>query len=360
MDLQNLTYISKLISKDFDGDQIKINQQMSKFFKKARENVKNNKCFYCNKAVDSFCNSHNIPAFCLKNISTKGKIFTANSIIKFPFYLKEEVGVNNAGTFHIICKDCDNTLFQEYEDPFAYNAPPTHKMLTAIALKCSLKNIYKRKIETEMFKMIQATAKTKHIMHNNIVNALDLQDYTSDYNKAKKYLNSNDNDGYYLIYFDLLNYTVPIAFQGQIALYVDFDGNIVNDIYNQNPKYHIKALFLCVFPLKDKTAIILFIDNKEKRFTKFYKKLKSLSHREKLSVLNYLIFLYSEDFFYSEKLEQIFANDMHVKEITGKTTTIGFSIEDILRTDMFKHIKKEYDLNQYVDFPNFLSEEYKL
>ena len=28
----------------------------------------------------------------------------------------------------------------------------------------------------------------------------------------------------YLIYYNLLNYTVPIAFQGQIALYVDFDG----------------------------------------------------------------------------------------------------------------------------------------
>ena len=65
-----------------------------------------------------------------------------------------------------------------------------------------------------------------------------MKDFLMDFNKAKKQIKSNYNDGYYLIYYTLLNYTVPIAFQGKISLYVGFDGKVINDIYNYNPNYN--------------------------------------------------------------------------------------------------------------------------
>ena len=360
MELHNLTSKSEWISKNFDIDSIEMNKKMSRIIKQARENAKGKSCFYCGRAMDSFCNSHSIPAFCLRNIGSDGIVLTANTIIEFPFYLKEESGINNAGTFHIICEDCDNTIFQEYENPDIYNDKPSHQVLAAIALKCSLKSIYKRKVEIEQYKLMQAIKETQQFIQTNAVNSLDLQDFLNDYNKAKKYINSRYNDGYYLIYYDLLNYTVPIAFQGQIALYVDFDGTIVNDIYNKDPNYHMKDLFVCVFPLKNKTAVMLFIDNGEKRYRRFYKKFNSLTQEDKLSVINYLIFLYSEDFYCSETLKQELKKDKDVKEITGKTTMAGISFDDIIKGDVFERIQKEYILNEYLKFPNFLSEKYKI
>lgn len=360
MELHNLTKDSEGLLKDFKGNFVEINKQMTRHIKQARENAKGTTCIYCGKPVSSFCNSHNIPAFCLRNIDSDGMVLTVNSIVEFPFYFKEDSGINNAGTFHIICEDCDNTIFQEYENPDVYNIKPLHKILAAIALKSSLKYIYKRKVEIEQYKLMQTIKDAPRFTQTNEVNTLDLQDYLMDFNKAKKYLNNNYNDGYYLIYYDLIDYTVPIAFQGQIALYVDFDGNIVNDIYNKDSNYHMKDLYICVFPLKNKTAILLFIDNNENRYRKFYKKFNSLSRVDKLSVINYLIFLYSEDFYCSKSLRQVLKNNKTVKEITGKTTTAEISFDDLMMGNVYENIQREYDLKEHRNFPNFLSEEYKV
>lgn len=360
MKLHNLTEIGEWILKNSNGDFVEANKQMTRIIKQARANAKGATCLYCGRPVTSFCNSHNIPAFCLRNIDSNGMVLTVNSIIEFPFYFKEDSGVGNAGTFHIICEDCDNTIFQEYESPDAYNDKPSHKILAAIALKSNLKYIYKRKVEIEQYKLMQKIKDSPHFNQINEVNALDLKDFLMDFGKAKKQVNSNYNDGYYLVYYDLLNYTVPIAFQGQIALYVDFDGNIVNDIYNKAPNYHVKSLYLCIFPLENKTVIILFIDNNEKRYRKFYKKFNTLSREEKLSVINYLVFLYSEDFYCSEALKQVLKSDRTVKEITGKTTMADISIDDIMTGNVDEQLRSEYNLNEHKNFTNFLSEKYRI
>lgn len=361
MELLNLTKASEWISKNFNGNAFEVNKQISRIIKQARDNAKGTTCLYCGKTVTSFCNSHNIPAFCLRNIDSNGMILTANSIIEFPFYLKEDCGVGNAGTFHLICEDCDNTLFQEYENPNAYNAIPSHRILAAIALKSNLKYIYKRKVEIEQYKLMQQAIKAApRFTQMNEVNSLDLKYFSIDFYKAKKQIKSNYNDGYYLIYYDLLNYTVPLAFQGEIALYFDFDGNIVNDIYNKDPNYNIKNLYICIYPLENKTAVMLFIDNNEKRYRKFYKGFKKLSREDKLSVINYLIFLYSEDFYCSETLKQVLKNDKKVKEITGKTTMTSISSDDIMKGNVYERLQAEYNLNEHSKFTNFLSEKYKI
>ena len=60
-------------------------------------------------------------------------------------------GVKNAGTFQIICENCDNTQFQKYEDPNSYIDPPSDLMLAQIALKNYLHLISKRMIENEVY-----------------------------------------------------------------------------------------------------------------------------------------------------------------------------------------------------------------
>ena len=62
-----------------------------------------------------------------------------------------ENGVNKAGTFHLICNDCDSKIFSDYENPDNYSNQPTPKMIAQMALKNSLKSISKRLFEIELF-----------------------------------------------------------------------------------------------------------------------------------------------------------------------------------------------------------------
>lgn len=198
------------------------------------------------------------------------------------------------------------------------------------------------------------------VQNINAVKELDLSDYLTAINKAKKLVTKEDNDGYYLFSYMLLNYVTPIAFQGLITLYVDFDGNIVNDIYNMDQAYHTKELNVCVLPLETKTAVLLFIDNNEARYRSFYKKFRKLSNEEKLSVINYMILLYTEDYFITEEMKQRMISDDKVAEIIGQTSIGSISVEDILTTDIIGKMKEIYRLDKHKSIPNYLSEEFKV
>ena len=129
---------------------IEATKVMNKILKDSRSQAKQRKCYYCGRDCTSFCNSHTLPAFCLRNIARDGKVFYLNTIINMPLQ-KNDKGVNEAGTFHLICRDCDSKIFQDYEDPNNYEDIPSIKMLAQIDMKNNLKNISKRLVENEMY-----------------------------------------------------------------------------------------------------------------------------------------------------------------------------------------------------------------
>ena len=122
---------------------IETQKKVKKILKDSRNQAKKKTCYYCGKPCDGFCNSHTVPAFCLKNIADKGKVYYANTIIDLPI-LKADKGVNEAGTFHLICRECDGKIFQDYEEPLNYEDMPTIKMLAQVDMKNNLKFISKR------------------------------------------------------------------------------------------------------------------------------------------------------------------------------------------------------------------------
>ena len=86
--------------------------------KKAKESVRLGYCFYCNKEVTSFCLSHTVPKFVLKNIARKGKIYNT---FYYGFFeemkvIDGESGIKNTGIFKLICRECDSKVFQDYEN----------------------------------------------------------------------------------------------------------------------------------------------------------------------------------------------------------------------------------------------------
>lgn len=125
-------------------------KELNPILAQSRKRAKKDKCIYCNEEKTSFCNSHSIPAFCLKNIATDGYLYYSNTLIDVAL-LDSEKGVKNAGIFQLICRDCDSKIFQEYED-------------------------------------------------------------LSNYEKAKRLSQKNWKGEYYQFYYEKLDYVVPVAF----------------------------------------------------------------------------------------------------------------------------------------------------
>src|SRR5690606_32710592 len=68
----------------------------------SRQDAKNKDCFYCGEKQSSFCNSHSIPEFILRNIAVNGKVYSSNKLISLSFQ-DEDKGLKNSGTFQLIC-----------------------------------------------------------------------------------------------------------------------------------------------------------------------------------------------------------------------------------------------------------------
>lgn len=333
-------------------------KEMSELIRQGRAAAKGTTCYYCGKPVSSFCNSHSIPAFCLRNIATKGEVLTPNALIDFPL-LETEKGVNKAGTFQLICRECDSKIFADYENPDNYSTAPTPAMIAQIALKNALKAISKRKFEIEFFNagFAKIGRHEDFFELKNQINEMDLSEYIGDFRKAKKAIEKGRTNEYYLWFFERLNYVVPIAFQCSLALVFDFEGNVINDIYNQSPDYKIKNINICVFPLENETAIIMFVDDGERRYRKFIKQFKKLTLDDQLAALTFIMFAYSEDIYFSKSIQCDVSQHQALCQASRTSQDIISLIEDL---DALELIKEDYDLNKRHSIPNLLSAKYKL
>ena len=349
--------------------EIEMNKKISKLMSNSRKACKLDCCYHCKQPTTKFCNSHFVPRFCLENIGINGEVTGPNSILKLPNtgipISKEHIGINSSGTFQIICRDCDSKIFQKYEDPNYYSSDdqPNQVVLAQIAMKDYLKFISKRMMERALYE-----AQREYCMEHSIKNPyfkkrqeagirisnIDLLSYENDYKKACKIAISNDI-GFYVIFYKILDYVTPIAVQTPVALAIDLEGNVVNDIFNMDLNYNVSDLHICVFPLKTKTAVIMFIKEGDKKYRKFYKQFRKLSDADQLAVINYLVFLYSEDYFLARDIDKIV--DLNKFNEVAVKTPIIWNSTPVTSTSA---LSDEFALTDYNTIPNLLSEYYKL
>ena len=184
---------------------------------------------------------------------------------------------------------------------------------------------------------------------------LDLETYTKDFNNAKKNADDDKASGYYMFYFRQLDYVVPIAIQAPIVVSIDFEGNIVNDVFNMNSNYHPSDLHLCILPLKESTVILLFVKEGDKTYRRFRKQFQKLDDDSKLGAINYLVFLYTEDYFMAKELRGKI--DFKVLKETVNIMPIIWDTAPISDT---KVLSEKFNLSNWMSIPNLLSPEYKL
>lgn len=345
--------------KAYLDQKIAVNKKMSNILKKAKGNAKPNACFVCQKPCSSFCNSHSVPQFCLKQIAIDGKVYPSAWNSGLPLQ-DREFGVKEAGTFQIICNDCDSKVFQEYETPEIYSSPPSGRVLAQICMKNYLQMISKRRNEIELYKLEaeQFPSHSLSALHNIEIAKLDLNEYESAFERAYKASNGNHDDWYYLCYFQKLDYVVPFAFQGQVALVCGLDGEVINDIYNMSPDYHLEEIHIVVFPLAAGSVVLLITDSRRARYRKFYRQLKKLQLEDQLAVINYIIFSYSENVFISKGLDKNVLADSAFQEMCY-TTNIAVSPTPINGRALDVALDA-FNLSRRHAVPNLLSKKYAL
>lgn len=354
----DLGIMPDFIRDKFEENEIELKKEFSQILSESRKLAKEEKCIYCGEKVNSFCNSHSVPAFILKNIAVNGEVYNSNELVKIPL-IEGESGVNSSGTFRIICRDCDSKIFSDYENPDNYCNKPTSKMIAQIAMKNFLKCISKRKLEIQFYDLLFTEYGLPEDIYRQkqMINNIDLEEYMKDYERAKRVdLKGWDNE-YYMFYYEKLNYVVPIAFQSNIALTTDLEGSVINDIYHMSKDYKIQSLHICIFPFENSSTIFLFIDSKERRYRQFYKQFNKLSFEDKLVVVNYIIFSYSEDVFMSKEINDLVIQNEYLIKSSRKSSDIISTTKDF---DTDTLLKETFDFSEMHLIPNLLSEEYKI
>ena len=336
-------------------DTIKVRKRLSNIQQESRRRAKQDICCICGKTVTSFCNSHSIPRFVLERIARDGQVLNGAYALDLPFVHQQD-GVNRSGTFYLLCNDCDNMFFSDYENENALLDDPTTRSLAQIDLKNVLLQLSKRYYEVELYDVLQERTSN---LHNKIyldtIHSLDIRDYLFDFRRAMKIITKNLKSGYDIVYSELLPYVVPIATQSGITMTKDMENNTINDIYNDSPDNRIQTMHCCVFPLKDKTRILLFHHKDDRNYKSFDRQFAKLSKLEKLQYINYLIFKYTDNYFAAPELTSCFSTEMKLKQLcreNGDLPDLGFvpMMDDII----------PYQPVAPDEIPNFLSEDHKL
>lgn len=214
----------------------RLKKTLAKSWRETYDNIKPEHCILCGERKTSYCNSHTIPQFVLKNIAKSGMIGTLNAIIELPIknFEKYEKGVKKSGVIHSIFISCDSKYFKDYENPENLKNVITDKMLAEIALKNFLMEIVRTRIDKEG---LNNKIKNLEVFTNRPSELLnfqdwDLEDFENEVEEHKNNIVKNHTGAYQIIFHEVLPYKVPLAFQDSISVIEDMDGFIINNTKN--------------------------------------------------------------------------------------------------------------------------------
>lgn len=337
-----------------DGlDRILVKKQLNDFLKQAQKDSKTDKCIVCGKSTTSFCNSHSVPRVYLKNIAENGKVMQANGLLRVEA-LDDLKGVNNSGTFRLICNECDSKLFHTYEDPqnIKANELPDN-LLAEIALKDVILMLSKRNVERAIYQKASEQGNFSGLETVFESQNLDVRDFK---NEMDLYLNITDtaSNSFQIVYHQVLPYTTPIAVQTPLVIQKDLEGNVINDIYDFSPEIRMQYMHVAIFPLERETVVLMFYHRRDKNYRRFLHQFNCLDSEDKLRYINYQIFKCTENYFLAPSIKHIIDENPKLIQLSRENDELpnlgNVTIFDIMN---YQPVKIE-------DIPNLLSPQYAL
>lgn len=232
-----------------------------------------------------------------------------------------EKGVNNSGTFHFICNDCDGTFFQDYENEQNLRSMPTDKMLAEIAVKNLLLQLNKRGQEKQLYRKLQEEFNAYANLENlEAIKELDVRDYKEELQFHKEIADKNIIGGYQILFWSVLPYKVPIAMQSAIALAKDLEGNEVNNVFDMSEMVRMQFMHLVILPLKEESVVLAFYHKRDKLYRNLRHQINSSPKQRVLQFLNYIVFAYTENYFISKTIQPIIEADEKLAQLGQENT----------------------------------------
>ncbi len=278
------------------------------FFKKHSKPLKIDNCYICGCKIGTdnthkLCLSHSIPQHSLKHISSNGMINGINQYIHVPAH-PEIQGINRSGTFRLICRKCDSSVFSEYEDFNSYNddflteyhLPKNQNILNQIAIKNTLLSLY-NELSTKNF-LLGALENTEEDSRDTIEHILTphnamIQEYEESLLRYKKLmLKKYIIKEYYLGFYRQIPRPTPVAFQGSLNIHQSIDGTIINNPYL---KRKLKPLHICIFPDDNRTTLLAFCRSSLSIYNKILNTLNYLADKDVVKMLIALSMMYSDN-----------------------------------------------------------------
>lgn len=340
-------------------DKIGVRIAISQIIGEAKKASKPQKCIMCGATKTSFCNSHSVPQMSLKEIADNGKVLHASAVMGFDYeILDPSKGVNNSGTFNFICRNCDGTFFQDYENEDNLLKQPNDKILAEIAVKNVLLQLSKRNVEKELLSITQRKFKSSLMNSDYLMNIknLDIAEYEEELFFHKDIADNNRVGGYQILYWNILPYKVPLAMQSAICLERDLEGLEINNIYSMSPERRMQYLHLCVFPLSEKSVVLAFYHKRDKGYRRLRHQFNAMSDEKQLCYLNYLIFGYTENYFICNSIKSEIENNANIQKLSTEIN----SIPQLGFLDAKNQFGLGYIPVTMYEIPNFLSPEWAL
>lgn len=322
-------------------------------------------CLLCGKENPSFCNSHSVPQFCLRKIALNGEVHTSAQLMGCELF-HDHKGVKSAGTFRMICKNCDSSFFSSYESEGALTSAVSlnDRQMGQIALKTLLLEQFKELAQLKLFELVQADYPLINLEPALLTpRALDLAE---DREALRYALDCIKGEKTYRVLFDeLLDHTSPIAFQGRIALASGFNGEVINWIWDMRQSNQIANIFFCVFPTSQSTRVLLFCDRDVySRFAGFANELNAVDSDIRLKALIKVMFAYSEEVYLSPWLPDSILNDTGLKKLASmsgmRVAPIGEAEQRVLSRAICVQHAREFGINNLPDIPNLLNAKYSM
>jgi len=346
----------KLIDIPEGTDIIELRKRVNKLFSEARNSAKPDRCILCGVKQTSFCNSHSVPQFSLRNISDNGKVLHASAVMGIDV-VDIEKGVNNSGTFHFICNSCDGTFFQNYENEQNLQSKPSDKILAEIAVKDFLLQLSKRTMERELHRELQRQFNAYTNPENLAgITGLDVRDFNEELQFHKGIADNNLGGGYQILFWKLLPYKVPIALQSAIVLPKDLEGNEINNVFDMSDSVRMQFMHLVILPLQEESVVLAFYHKRDKLYRKLRHQICGSSEQRALQFLNYIIFAHTENYFISKTIQTTIESDEKLSLLGQENNgnpNMGFLGPDNYFGIGYQSIKMN-------EIPNFLSPQWAI
>lgn len=339
----------KLLQTPQGADPIAERKKLNDILRQAQTDSKPDSCILCGRKVTSFCNSHSVPQMVLKNIADNGKILQSNILVGVEMQDIEK-GINNSGTFHFICNDCDSKYFQDYENPDHLKSCPTDKMMAEIALKDALIQLWKRMQEMEIIKKAKKSGVFVNPSSYEYAKNLDIKENKEEIDFYKNIIENNIQNGFQILFWTILPFKTHIAVETGFALSEDLNGHQVNNLFDLRPDIRIQNMHLCVFPLENESIVLAFYHKRDKKYHALRHQFNSVSKEIVLEYLNWLIFKYSENYFISKDIRKLIEGNEKLQELSQENLgypNMGMVTPFTLLTG-YRSVNKD-------EIPNFLS-----